>query len=72
MKRSAIGFCLCISIVGWAGVGHAKGKAAAPAAEPAADSNAAAGDQSAAPADSTAAPADTVSPEGEVTPEGGG
>ena len=25
MKRPAICFCLCISILGWAGVGHAKG-----------------------------------------------
>src|SRR5450432_1360478 len=83
MKRPAICFCLCVSIVSWAGAGFAKSKgggktAAAPAAgeaAPAADSNAAAADPNAAPADANAAPADpnaaTPSPGGDaVTPEG--
>jgi outer membrane beta-barrel protein len=73
MKRPAICLCLCLSIVGLAGTGHAKGakgggKAeAAPAAAP--DSNASdpnAADPNAAPADPNAAPAPSES----VTPEG--
>jgi outer membrane beta-barrel protein len=83
MKRPAICFCLCISIFGWAGVGEAKGgkgssKAAAPAAEPAAEAAPAAEatPAEAAPAEAAPAeaPADTVTPEGGddlgVTPEG--
>jgi outer membrane beta-barrel protein len=93
MKRPAISFyrCICVSVcfsvLGLAGTGFAKGKAktdAAPAAAPAADSNAAPADTSAAPAaDTNAAPAaDTnaapaadsnaaPAPEAEtVTPEG--
>jgi outer membrane beta-barrel protein len=82
MKRPAICFCLCISIFGWVGVGHAKGgkggKAeAAPAAAEAAAEPAPSADGTApaeaAPAE--AVPADTVTPEGDesnlgVTPEG--
>ena len=83
MKRPAICFCLCLSIVGWilgwAGASQAKSKstgntgaaAADPNAAPA-DANAAPADQSAAPADQTAAPADqNAAPGGDtVTPEG--
>ena len=68
MKRPAIGFCVCLCIVGWAGTGFAKGKgkatgaAADTSAAPAADSNAAPADTSAAPADTSAAPADNAAP----------
>ncbi len=55
MKRPAICFCLCLSIVGWAGVGNAKAAKSGGAA-PAADPNAAPADSNAAPADSNAAP----------------
>jgi outer membrane beta-barrel protein len=62
MKRPAIGFCLSLCILGWAGTGFAKGKGkatAAPAdtsAAPAADANAGAADPNAAAADPNAAP----------------
>jgi outer membrane beta-barrel protein len=82
MKRPAICFCLCFCVVGWAGVGFAKGKAApapkaeaAPAAEEAApaaaDSNAApAADSNAAPADNAAADPNAGADQSTVTPEG--
>jgi outer membrane beta-barrel protein len=77
MKRPAICFCLCISIVTWAGVGHAaKGKGgkseAAPAAggEAAADPNAAAADSNAAPAAEAAGGEAAPEAELEPTPEG--
>src|SRR4029079_7984936 len=83
MKRPAIGFCLCLSILCWGSVGQTKGKSGGSKAEaPAADSNAApaegaAADSNAAPAaDSNAAPAEAAPAEGgapsegEVTPEG--
>jgi outer membrane beta-barrel protein len=75
MKRPAICFCLCISIVGWAGVGFAKGKGGGKTEAAEAAGEAAPADSKAAPADSNAAPAagepapggDTVTPEGEET-----
>jgi outer membrane beta-barrel protein len=74
MKRPAICFCLCISIVGWGGAGFAKSKGggkteAAPAAGEAA-SAATPADSNAAPADSNAAPADSSLAPGEPTPGG--
>jgi outer membrane beta-barrel protein len=71
MKRPAICFCLSLCVVGWAGVGFAKGKAAAPkaaeAAPEAAPAEAApAADPNAAAADPNAAPADPNAPAGEA------
>jgi outer membrane beta-barrel protein len=84
MKRPAIGFCVCLCIVGWAGAGFAKGKAkadSAPADTSAtpADPNAAPADPNAAPADPNAAPDQNAAPAEQppapgtetVTPEGG-
>jgi outer membrane beta-barrel protein len=83
MKRPAIGFCLGLAIVlsvsGWASVGHAKGAKASGSKSEAAPAAADGADTAAAPAEAApaeAAPAEgaaaeTVTPEGEVTPEGG-